>query len=489
MNRADITKALIIYGVSLPLAVVLGYYLADPFSFSTIALVGLILFAIGIPFLIKYYHPLLFLTWNTTAILVLLPGNPPIWMLMAFVSILCVFLLWGTRVADVRILTDKQICYSLAYLFVVVLVTAFITGGLKFRVFGGEGWGGKRYLTVWAAIFGFFGLASRGVPVERAQKYVTLFFLGGITWVITSLYGIQSLRSIVYPLYYLFPVDPQATLSQEGLVFRVHGLPFASLFVWYWMVTRFGLRRIFTEQVWWRIPLVLLVLVGTMSGGFRLYLFTFIGIFFLAFYLEGLHKTAAVTVALLGLLILGCTTYAIAPVLPKSFQRSLAWLPVPVAPDVKYTAEVTTHWRVEMWKDLLRDVPLYFWKGRGLVFDPGEFELARTGVYKGPDAHYRAAYLAGDYHHGPLSVIIPLGVWGAIGFLWFTVASMRWVYRAWKLSPPELKTINSGILATYAIKMLVFYVFYGHFYQDFAFFTGLLGLSVSLNYRLLEGRT
>jgi len=88
-----------------------------------------------------------------------------------------------------------------------------------------------------------------------------------------------------------------------------------------------------------------------------------------------------------------------------------------------------------------------------------------------------------------LSVIIPLGVWGAIGFLWFTVASMRWVYRAWKLSPPELKTINSGILATYAIKMLVFYVFYGHFYQDFAFFTGLLGLSVSLNYRLLEGRT
>ena len=91
------------------------------------------------------------------------------------------------------------------------------------------------------------------------------------------------------------------------------------------------------------------------------------------------------------------------------------------------------------------------------------------------------AMAAGDYHSGPLSLIIPFGIWGVVGFAWFMGAALRYLYRQYRFGHPDLQKINTFLLA-YFIARLVFYIFvFGGFFSDLFLFTGLIALSVSLN--------
>jgi hypothetical protein len=91
------------------------------------------------------------------------------------------------------------------------------------------------------------------------------------------------------------------------------------------------------------------------------------------------------------------------------------------------------------------------------------------------------AALAGDYHNGPLSVIIPFGVWGALAFLWFISVGTRVLYRNWKYGDPDLKIINAFLFAGFAAHILMFMAIFGAFDNDMHFFVGYLGLGVALN--------
>jgi hypothetical protein len=89
--------------------------------------------------------------------------------------------------------------------------------------------------------------------------------------------------------------------------------------------------------------------------------------------------------------------------------------------------------------------------------------------------------VAGNFHNGPLSVIIPLGIWGAIGFVWFVVASLKYLYRNYRHGDPELRRVNTVLLVFFTAKLLSFLVIFGAFSSEFYMFTGLMGLSVALN--------
>lgn len=480
MNRSNLIRLLLVYGLCLPLAVVVGYHLAEPFAFTTVSLVGLLLLVIAAPLLLKAYHPILVAIWNTTFIVILLPGSPALWLVMAFVSFGVALVLRAVRSEEIKLFPVKSIAIPLVLLLVVTLVTALLTGGIKFRATGAEAWGGKRYIMIWASILGFFAIASRATPSHRARLYGTIYFLGGLTWAVTSLYKFESLRSVVYPLYFIFPADPSMGMD----VFRVHGVPVGCTFVVFGMLTRYGLRGLFTGPVWWRVPVFLASVVGVMTGGFRLYLIMTLLTIVIMFFLEGLHKTPAALGAIIAGLILATIILPTARFLPPQFQRSLAWLPVPLDPIVRRDAEATAEWRLRMWQDLLAEVPKYLILGKGLIFDPLEYQLAISGFYRGPDAEYRMAEAVLDYHNGPLTILIPFGIWGLVAFLWFVGASFLWLYKAWRYSPPELRTLNCGLFATFAAQMIVFLAVYGHFYRDLPTFTGLIGLSVSINHHL-----
>src|SRR5439155_8412052 len=89
--------------------------------------------------------------------------------------------------------------------------------------------------------------------------------------------------------------------------------------------------------------------------------------------------------------------------------------------------------------------------------------------------------LAGDYHSGPLSVIIPFGLPGMFAFIWFLVAGFKVVRRNYRFGDPAFRRVNMFLLAFFIAKVIFFFGVFGGFYSDLASFTGLLALSVSIN--------
>ena len=87
-NAINIPKTHLIMGLSLPLAVLLGYFVAEPMELGSMAVVVFVLVVLSLPLLMKWYYPLLVLGWNAAICPVFLPGQPHFWAMMAFVGLL-----------------------------------------------------------------------------------------------------------------------------------------------------------------------------------------------------------------------------------------------------------------------------------------------------------------------------------------------------------------------------------------------------------------
>src|SRR5262245_1204910 len=185
-NVSELFRSLFIYSICLPLAVLLGYLMANPFDLATFSIVGFVILLLLFPLLLKWHHAVLIATWNTSAVLFFLPGRPQIWLAMVWFSLLIGI---GQYILNrkLKFLTPASILKPLLLLAVVVLVTAKFTGGFGMRAFGGETFGGRRYIMLITAIFGFIALTSQRLPPHRATFFVFLFFLGSLTQAIGDL--------------------------------------------------------------------------------------------------------------------------------------------------------------------------------------------------------------------------------------------------------------------------------------------------------------
>ena len=100
---------------------------------------------------------------------------------------------------------------------------------------------------------------------------------------------------------------------------------------------------------------------------------------------------------------------------------------------------------------------------------------------RGLSAASSTSMMAGDYHNGPLSVVIPFGIYGLVGFIWFVAAAFRFLYRNYRFGDPALRQINIFLLAAFTAKIVFFVFLFGALSYEFYMFTGLIGFSVSLN--------
>jgi hypothetical protein len=89
--------------------------------------------------------------------------------------------------------------------------------------------------------------------------------------------------------------------------------------------------------------------------------------------------------------------------------------------------------------------------------------------------------LVGDYHNGPLSVLLPFGMFGAIAFIWLLVAGVRVLYHNYKFGDPDYQNINTFLFGYFVAKVIFFMAVFGSLHSDLPMFLGLLGLSISLN--------
>jgi hypothetical protein len=290
-----------------------------------------------------------------------------------------------------------------------------------------------------------------------------------------------------YFIFLIFPPEQSGIQAisnnvsgADDLLSRFSGLAAVSAAFTMTLLATYGARGILNLQKAWRLAFFLFFLLLGMLGGFRSGLILTVLLFSVMFYFEGLMRSRMLPVILLLTILGGAVVLPFANKLPLSIQRTLSFLPIQVDTLAAMDAQGSTEWRLQMWQRVLPEVPKYLFLGKGYSIDPGALEMAVARMTAGQDP-WEGSMLSGDYHSGPLSAIVPFGIWGAIAFLWFLYASIKALYQNYLYGDPEFKTINTFLLSAFITKTIGFFFIFGSLFSDLVGFTGLIGLSVCIN--------
>ena len=365
-----------------------------------------------------------------------------------------------------------------------VLLTAFYRGGIGIRALGGAVYGGKYYVFVLGSIVGYFALTAEAIPMAKARKMNGWFWFSGMS----NLLGTLAYNGgpAFYFLFYFLSSDfvISQALSDNGLtnIDRIGGMAPTCTAALCLLLAQYGIRGIFDLVRPWRVLFFFLTVVGSFFAGFRSITILLFLIFAFQFYFEGLLRTHYLPI------VAGLAICGMAPILffsssmPAAVQRAISFLPVNVDSEVLAEATGSAEWRFQMWDAVEKEIPKYLIIGKGYAIDPNEIfavnEAARTGMSINA---YEGSMLAGDYHNGPLSVIIPFGLFGVIGFLWVLIAGFRVLHANYRFGDARLRRMNTLFLSFYLAQAVSFFFIFGAFNSEMSVFLGVCGMSVSLN--------
>ncbi len=479
---------MVIYGICLPLAIGIGYMLSTPMSYASFSSVLLVLALLLVPILLRWHYAWLVAAWNLNAVVFVLPGRPTVGLTMIAISIMF-SLLQHTLNKNYKFVHVPAIAWPLIFLTVVILVTARLTGGIGLAMTGGSSVGGKRYMFLLGAIVGYFALAAHRIPPQKVALYVAMYFLSALTSIVVNLAGLVgpafSFIYLVFPIDNsgMMALDPDAYVGPDiGGVERLGGLSVATTAAALTLLAFYGIRGVFDFRKAWRPFLFLLACTATLYGGYRGNLVSLLLVFALMFWFEGLMRSHFLPIFLVIGLLCAAVLLPFATKLPISVQRTVSFLPlVKVDPIAEMDAQASTDWRLEMWRNVWPEVPDHLVLGKGLSIDPEELRGFTDRISR-ENYTGESLALAGDYHNGPLSVILPFGIAGVIGFLWFLWAGIRVLYDNYRYGDAHFKRINTFLLAQFIAKAVFFMSVFGSLYGDLTIFTGLLGLSVAVNH-------
>jgi hypothetical protein len=480
-NISGAFRTFIIFAACVVLAVWLGFMLASPVTYSQMAIYGVLAFILFFPVLLRWHYPLLLLSWNMTAIIFFLPGQPTLYLLMVGLS-LGISVLQRMISKESQFVRVLQITLPLFCLLAVIVITAKLTG-FGIRSLGGEIYGGKKYFYLLGGILGYFALSARQIPLKQKNLYIALYFLGGATRFVGDL--VPILPHSFYFIYNIFSYDYYVleNVGFTGETIRLAEAQWVSAAGYSYLLARYGIRGIFYSGKPWRWLVFLLFLVYGLFGGFRGFIVSFALLFGILFFLEGLHRTKWLPIMLVSGLLGGLALIPLSSHLPYTFQRAISFLPYKVSTPARVDAQATMQWRLDMWGSLLPQIPQYLLLGKGYNISPLDYNFVM-----GPEASIHSTFmqndphaLAEDFHNGPISVLIPFGIWGGLAMLWFFAVCVRVTYLNYRYSDPTLQTVNTFFFAAIVAHLIFFTLFYGDMSGDMATYCGLLGLSVSLN--------
>jgi uncharacterized protein (DUF983 family) len=482
-NLPALFRSLIVYALCIPLAIWMGYLVALPLDRSSLSIWGIVALLLCTPILLRHHHLLLIAAWNFPMAVFFLPGGPSLMLPMVCLS-LGISVLYRTLNSEARFISAPQITWPLLVLTAVVVFTAELTGGFGMKSLGSDVFGGKRYVYLLLSIFGYFALTAKSIPKKRATLYVGLFFLSACSSVIGDLAGqLPSQFNFIFAFF-----SPSAYGSDNGDVgsqaihIRFGGLGVAGTAFFFFMMARYGVRGIFVSGKPWRILVFILFSVPMCFSGFRNIIIQCGIIFVIQFFMEGLHRTKVFPFFIFTGLFIAALIVPLANKLPYEFQRSLAFLPLNINPEAKLEAQGTQEWRLQMWEAVLPQVPGYLLLGKGYAISQIDYQtMTSSSSTTGVSAADWGAAIAGNYHSGPLSVVVFFGIWGVIAIIWFWAASLHALFCNYRYSDPALQTFNRFLFVFFIVKILIFLIVFGALHSDMAQFVGIIGLSVSLN--------
>lgn len=471
----------VVYAVAIPLALVLGILVSspDPYSFG---MLGVILLFLASPLFLKWHHALLVVSWNVVCNFFFLPGQPDLWLIMACLSFGISAL--NCIMFQKRFLRVPEMTRPLFFLGAVVLGTALYRGGIGIRALGGNTYGGKYYILILVAILGYFAFTAEALPHAKGGRLAAGYFLGGATGILPNL--AYALGPAFYFLYYFVPAgNAQFQVAADyGLtdIDRIVGLSPASTAIFCFLLIHYGIRGIFDWTKPWRLLFFCVTLAASFFSGFRSTSIVLLLTFCFQFYFEGLFRTRYLPVFAGLALFVFAFLLVFSEKMPPTVQRTISFLPaVKVDPEVRADARGSTEWRHQMWAVVWKDVPKYLLIGKGYGIDPTDLFLTTESIRLGLMSTWEEPLLAGDYHNGALSILIPFGLPGMAAFLWVLGAGF-WVLQAnFHHGDVRLRRVNSVLLSYYLVYCLGFFFIFGAFSSQFFIFLGLVGLSVSLN--------
>ena len=134
-----------------------------------------------------------------------------------------------------------------------------------------------------------------------------------------------------------------------------------------------------------------------------------------------------------------------------------------------------------MWKALGPEIPKYFWIGKGYTASAADYYLTAQAVRFGLARDFETSVVAGDYHNGPLSLLIPFGIWGVLAFLFFIGASLHVLFQNYRHGDPNVRNVNVFLLGFFLTRLVFFLSVFGGIHADFPILAGLVAFSISLN--------
>src|SRR5437868_809527 len=117
-------RGLLIFALCLPLAILIGFMLADPMMGSNMMIISGILFALLIPAILTVHHRLLIWISSAAISAFFLPGQPLMWMVVAGMSFGISVLSRPLTKVKTKPVWDTWTLVSLVFVTVVVSITA-----------------------------------------------------------------------------------------------------------------------------------------------------------------------------------------------------------------------------------------------------------------------------------------------------------------------------------------------------------------------------
>ena len=480
-NYSALLRSFIIFSVCVVLAVFLGFMVPGQLSYQSLFIYGMLGTLLISPVLLRWHYPLMLLSWNMAVVVLFMPGRPQVCLPMIGVSLI-ISILRRMISRENQFIQVPQIIWPLVFMLAVVIFTAEMRG-FGVRALGSNVYGGHRYFYLVSAILGYFALSAKRIPPERINLYLGLFYLGGITAVAGDI--IPLLPHAAGFLYYVF--QPNFTFFRAAApgveATRLEGTRTMCLMIFSFMMARYGIRGMFLSRKPWRWMIFGSFFILGLAGGFRGYIISCGLLFTIQFFLEGLYKTRLMALFTVAGIFGALALIPLSDHLPYSFQRAITFLPYKVSNQARMEAQASWDWRVEIWQALLPQIPGYLLLGKGYTISPQDYDFVM-----GPEAAVKTTFaqndpsaLAEDFHSGPISIVIPFGIWGCIAFVWFIAAGTWVVYRNHRYGDPALNRINTFLLAAF-VGQTIYYIFgFGDLSGDMFTFNGLLGLSIAIN--------
>ena len=484
-NPAAAVRMLVIYAICIPLAGLVGWMLTNNLDYGTLGFFALVAAMLASPLIIRWHYPIMVFGLGCPIYCFFLKGNPPLMQVVVIMS-LGFAIIERTLNSDKKFISVPLMTWPLLFTVAMGYMTAELTGGIGLHTLGAGVGGGKKYIALFIGVAMYFALTSRPIPRDRRRLYIGLYFLSGLPAFIGDVFPF-----LPSPLNYINLLIPPSQAGVAGDVTfgstRLGAFASTAGVVINYLVVRHGLRGIFSLNHPLRLLLFVVMLFLTTLGGFRVVMISYISMFILLFFLEGLYRTQMSLVVVFGL-VFGAVLLPLADQMPKTFQRAVSFMPfLHLDPDVVADAEGSKEWREAIWRDTWPKVPQYLLLGKGYAMTEQDFTMIGDGTFANTgaallDNSQQSLAISGDYHNGPLSTLMPFGIWGAISFLWVSLASLFVLYRNFRYGDADLKTCNTFLLVMGIQKFFGFFFIFGGYSSDLGFIAGLAGFSIALNW-------